>query len=73
MRSVAELGKGLGLGPGEIHAAGSSAGKVPVAVVRERVPAGSRGKLVLITAMTPTRHGEGKTVTTIGSRGCAHS
>ena len=66
MRTVAELGNALGLAPGEIHPAGASAGKVPVSVVRSRAGAGRRGKLVLVSAMTPTQHGEGKTVTTIG-------
>ncbi|HEV2165380.1 MAG TPA: formate--tetrahydrofolate ligase [Thermoplasmata archaeon] len=66
MRTVAELGERLGLGPQEIHAAGSSSGKVAVAAVRERARGARTGRLVLVTAITPTRHGEGKTVTTIG-------
>ena len=36
-----------------------------MSVVRSE-PLGRRGKLVLVSAMTPTQHGEGKTVTTIG-------
>ncbi|HZY92724.1 MAG TPA: formate--tetrahydrofolate ligase [Thermoplasmata archaeon] len=40
--------------------------KVPVRAVRERVRPERRGRLVLVTAMTPTPHGEGKTVTAIG-------
>ncbi|MCI4357458.1 MAG: formate--tetrahydrofolate ligase [Thermoplasmata archaeon] len=66
MRSVAELGEALGLGREEIHPAGASAGKVAVSVVRGRASSARRGKLILVTGMTPTRHGEGKTVTTIG-------
>ncbi len=66
MRTVEQLAQALGLGPDEVAPAGPSAGKVSVAAVRSRAGRGPRGKLVLVTAMTPTRHGEGKTVTTIG-------
>ncbi len=66
MRTLTELAGLLGLGPEEVHAAGPHAGKVSVAAVRSRVERGRRGKLILVTGMTPTKHGEGKTVTTIG-------
>ena len=66
MRTVAELAATLGLAPDEVAPAGPSTGKVSVAAVRARAGRPRRGKLVLVTAMTPTRHGEGKTVTTIG-------
>jgi len=66
MHSIQELAGALGLGPNEVHPAGPSAGKVPVAVVRDRAARGHRGKFILVTGMTPTKHGEGKTVTAIG-------
>jgi formate--tetrahydrofolate ligase len=66
MRTVDDLARELELGPDEVAPAGPSTGKVSVAAVRSRAGKGRRGKLVLVTAMTPTRHGEGKTVTTIG-------
>jgi formate--tetrahydrofolate ligase len=66
MKSVTELATVLGLGPDEWHPAGPLAGKVSVAAVRSRVGRGRRGKLILVTGMTPTKHGEGKTVTAIG-------
>jgi formate--tetrahydrofolate ligase len=66
MRTVNDLAHELDLGPDEVAPAGPSTGKVSVAAVRSRAGRGRRGKLVLVTAMTPTRHGEGKTVTTIG-------
>jgi len=66
MRTVAELAAALGLAPEEVSPAGPATGKVSVAAVRSRAGRSRRGKLVLVTAMTPTRHGEGKTVTTIG-------
>jgi formate--tetrahydrofolate ligase len=66
MKSVSELAGVLGLGADEWHPAGPLAAKVSVAAVRGRVGRGRRGKLILITGMTPTKHGEGKTVTAIG-------
>lgn len=66
MKNLKDLAGALGLGPDEYHAAGPWAAKVPVAAVRERAAKKSSGKLVLVTGMTPTRHGEGKTVTAIG-------
>jgi len=66
MKSITELAGALGLGPNEVHPAGPLVGKVPVAVVRDRAGRGPRGKLILVTGMTPTKHGEGKTVTAIG-------
>jgi formate--tetrahydrofolate ligase len=66
VRTVAELASELGLRADEVQPAGPSTGKVSVAAVRSRASRPRRGKLVLVTAMTPTRHGEGKTVTTIG-------
>ena len=66
MRNLSEIASELGLRPNEFHAAGPFALKIPVAAVRERAKKKPRGKLVLITGMTPTRHGEGKTVTAIG-------
>ena len=66
MRTLAELSAALGLGPDEVHPAGRNIGKVAVSAVRRRLDRGRRGKLILVTGMTPTKHGEGKTVTTIG-------
>jgi len=66
MRNLNEIASALGLKPNEYHFAGPWAVKIPVSVVRERAKKKSTGKLVLITGMTPTRHGEGKTVTAIG-------
>jgi formate--tetrahydrofolate ligase len=56
----------LGLGPEDVEGTVPGVLKVPVAVVRRRSDTGPRGKLVLVTAMTPTPLGEGKTVVAIG-------
>ncbi|HXY11896.1 MAG TPA: formate--tetrahydrofolate ligase, partial [Thermoplasmata archaeon] len=66
MKSITDLAGALGLRASEVHSAGRWVGKVSVAAVRERASKKSSGKLILITGMTPTRHGEGKTVTAIG-------
>jgi formate--tetrahydrofolate ligase len=66
MRDLNDLAGAFGLGPNDFHNVGRWAAKVPVSVVRDRAAKKSSGKLILITGMTPTRHGEGKTVTAIG-------
>ena len=66
MRNVSDLAAALGLRPNEIHPAGRWAAKVAVSSVRDRATRKSSGKLILVTGMTPTKHGEGKTVTAIG-------
>lgn len=66
MRQIPEIAHQLGLGADEYRPVGPYVAKVPVSVVRSRAAKAPRGKLILVTGMTPTRHGEGKTVTTIG-------
>lgn len=44
---------------------GHGVGKINIEVISKNRSA-DRGKLILVTAMTPTSHGEGKTVTAIG-------
>lgn len=66
MLDLGELGRRLGLGAAAVVPYGPAVGKVAVSAVRDRVAQGTPGKLVLVTGMTPTRHGEGKTVTAIG-------
>ncbi len=66
LRSIVEVAEELALGPDERTPRRADVLKVPVRAVRDRVVPSRRGKLVLVTAMTPTPHGEGKTVTAIG-------
>ncbi len=64
-RSLEELTAALGLPRDKVRPLGKGMGKVDFRVLedlQERRP----GKLILVTAMTPTPFGEGKTVTTIG-------
>jgi len=66
MRNLAEVASALGLRSSEYHPAGRAVGKIAVSAVRARASKKSTGKLILVTGMTPTKHGEGKTVTAIG-------
>ena len=63
MRPIAEIAESIGLDRQTIIPYGHYKAKVPLEAIRTD---GHRGKLVLVTAMTPTRAGEGKTTTTIG-------
>src|SRR5271155_1237242 len=67
MRSLEELCRDLGVDPTEVRPVGRGIGKLSVAMIRRRAATGRRGRLILITGMTPPSHGEGKTVTTIGT------
>jgi formate--tetrahydrofolate ligase len=64
MRPITEIADRLGLPEDLLEPYGRFTAKIRLDVL-ERVPR-RRGKLVLITAITPTTSGEGKTVTTIG-------
>ncbi|MBK9145019.1 MAG: formate--tetrahydrofolate ligase [Candidatus Melainabacteria bacterium] len=55
-----------GLGREEIELYGPQMAKISFAALSKRVEEGRRGKLVLVTAITPTKAGEGKTTVAIG-------
>lgn len=65
MKPIAEVAGGLGLQPEEIEFYGPYKAKVELSVL-DRLADRPDGKLVLVTAVTPTPLGEGKTVTTLG-------
>lgn len=64
-RPVGEIAARAGLESHEILPYGPSMAKVPLSV-SQRLAQHSEGKLILVTAMTPTPKGEGKTTNTIG-------
>ncbi len=64
LRSVAELASSLGLEPGEVQPYGSGAAKIDLSAI-DRLSTAPDGRIVSVTAMTPTRFGEGKTTTAI--------
>lgn len=65
MKPIVEIGAGLGIPDRSIHQYGRYKGKLEFAFLRslEEKP---DGKLILVTAISPTPAGEGKTTTTVG-------
>lgn len=61
LRPIQEAARELGLDAARLIPYGEHFAKI-----RLGPPAPPRGKLILVTGITPTAHGEGKTVTTIG-------
>jgi formate--tetrahydrofolate ligase len=64
-RPIVEVAESAGLAPDELHLYGRHIAKVPISVM-SRLRDQPDGRMILVTAMTPTRFGEGKTTTTIG-------
>jgi formate--tetrahydrofolate ligase len=65
MLPILDVAKKVGLGADDVHQYGPLA-KLAWPTVNRLRAQGPRGKLVLVTAMTPTKYGEGKTTTSIG-------
>jgi formate--tetrahydrofolate ligase len=64
-RRIQEAARELGLDVENILPHGHYIAKIPISELQSR-ERGSDGRLILVTAMTPTPQGEGKTTTTIG-------
>jgi formate--tetrahydrofolate ligase len=65
MRPIQEIALGLGIPPGDVHQYGPWKAKISLDHIGARAD-GADGKLILVTAMTPTPAGEGKSTTTVG-------
>jgi formate--tetrahydrofolate ligase len=65
LRPIRDVAGDLGLDPADLVMRGEHIAKVRLGAV-DRVRQKARGKLVLVTGATPTRQGEGKTLTTVG-------
>jgi formate--tetrahydrofolate ligase len=65
VQPINDVATELGLSSKDLRSYRGEALKIPVPLVRSLAQRPARGKIVLVTAMTPTRHGEGKTVTSI--------
>ena len=63
MKHIADVAYSIGIDPEIIEPYGRYKAKLPLEAFLHRPP---RGKLVLVSAITPTPAGEGKTTTTIG-------
>ncbi len=72
LRPIAEIAEELGLQPDEYDLYGKYKAKVDLSVV-ERLGDRPDGKLVCVTAITPTKAGEGKTTTSVSlTQGLGH-
>ncbi|MGI0148570.1 MAG: formate--tetrahydrofolate ligase, partial [Thermoplasmata archaeon] len=65
MRPIVDVAADLGLGREDLVLKSEHIAKVRLAAV-DRARKARQGKFVLVTGMTPTRYGEGKTLTTVG-------
>jgi formate--tetrahydrofolate ligase len=68
LRPITEIAAGLGLSAADLELYGAYKAKVSYEALNRLLSDASRpdGKIVLVTAITPTPAGEGKTTTTIG-------
>jgi formate--tetrahydrofolate ligase len=65
-RPIGDVAADLGLAPDEIELYGPTKAKVTLAAVERLERERPRGRYVVVTAITPTPLGEGKTTTTVG-------
>ncbi|MDR2845986.1 MAG: formate--tetrahydrofolate ligase [Candidatus Methanoplasma sp.] len=65
VKRITEVAGSIGISADEIEQYGKYIAKVPLDVL-SRFDGNKNGKLIMVTAVTPTPAGEGKTVTTIG-------
>ncbi|WP_281193419.1 formate--tetrahydrofolate ligase [Halorubrum sp. F4] len=65
-RPIEEVAADLGLAPDDVEPRGDGVAKLTLDAVRSATAGGTDGTTVLVTGMTPTPKGEGKTVTTVG-------
>ncbi|HAX92405.1 MAG TPA: formate--tetrahydrofolate ligase [Bacteroidales bacterium] len=64
IRPIVEVAASLGIPPDELELYGKYKAKIPLHFIDEKRI--KKGKLILVTAITPTPAGEGKTTTSIG-------
>ena len=65
LRPIEEVGASLGIAPGHLIPYGRWKAKLDPAAL-DGAPSASPGKLILVTAISPSPPGEGKTTTTVG-------
>jgi formate--tetrahydrofolate ligase len=64
LRPISEVAASAGILPEELEQSGQYRGKVRLSIL-ERLASHPNGKLVIVTAITPTKAGEGKTTTSV--------
>ena len=65
LRPISEIARNLGISADLLEPYGRFKAKVPAAALKD-IPSKPDGKLVLVTAISPTPPGEGKTTTSVG-------
>jgi formate--tetrahydrofolate ligase len=65
LRPLSEVARILGLGPDDLEPYGTTKAKVKLDLL-QKAPVRKQGKYIVVTAITPTPLGEGKTVHTVG-------
>ena len=68
---ITDIAKQVGLAPEELELYGNYKAKVALSALKDRADRPD-GKLILVTAITPTPAGEGKTTTTVGLGDALH-
>ena len=63
MKPISEIAQALGIDPAHLEPYGRYKGKVALAALEGHEP---QGRLILVSAITPTPAGEGKTTTSVG-------
>jgi len=64
LRPITDIAKNAGILPEELEQYGENRGKVKLSIL-DRLATGKNGKVVIVTAITPTKAGEGKTTTSV--------
>ena len=64
IRLIVEIAEKLGINPEKLELYGKYKAKIPLSLIDEEKV--RKAKLILVTAITPTPAGEGKTTTSIG-------
>ncbi len=65
-KHIEDIAKKLGLSDKDIETYGSNKAKISFNLINQSINRKGNGKLILVTAITPTPAGEGKTTTTVG-------
>jgi formate--tetrahydrofolate ligase len=65
LRPIGEIADSVGLTEDELFPYGRHIAKIPLGIM-QRLNSRPDGRMILVTAMTPTKYGEGKTTITIG-------
>jgi len=64
LRPITDIAAAAGIHPDELELYGSNRGKVRLSIL-DRLSSRPNGKLIIVTAITPTKAGEGKTTTSV--------